>query len=136
MGSYEPGSSYWRIGLSLDMIYEAEVISGKGRGKGLGFPTLNLAIPKNFSEKEGIYACKVTFDSQSYLGALHFGPVPVFGQIEQSLEIFVLDWNGKNEPQSVSFEMKMYLREIRNFDNPKLMTEQIAKDVSMIRAIC
>ncbi|MBI5619675.1 riboflavin kinase, partial [Candidatus Gottesmanbacteria bacterium] len=66
-------------------------IKGKGRGKLLGFPTINLEIPEGLTLKEGIWAVWVTIAGKRYGGALHFGPVPTFREREKSLEVFLLD---------------------------------------------
>ena len=46
----------------------------------MGFPTINLAIPKGFSVENGVYAVKVRLGAELYNGALHYGPIPVFGE--------------------------------------------------------
>lgn len=114
-------------------MFDARVISGKGRGRGLGFPTLNLEIPKNFDVKEGIYACTISIDDAVYKGALHYGPIPVFGDTKKSLEIFVLDWNGLTRPENIRFQLANYLRPIRNFENPERLSAQIAEDIERIK---
>ena len=73
------------------MIYTAHVITGAGRGKGLGFPTVNLEIPPQLTIAEGIYAVDVEVAGARYKGAMHFGPIPVFNDPKPSLEIFILD---------------------------------------------
>lgn len=115
------------------LMYTCKVVSGHGRGKELGFPTLNLEMPEKFSAKEGIYACKITIEGKIFAGALHFGPIPFFGENERSLEIFVLDWAGMEQPETVSFELGKYLRPIQNFDTPAALSAQIAQDVAKIR---
>ena len=115
-------------------MFSARVISGKGRGKVLGFPTLNLEIPENFDIQQGIYSCVTFIDEKRYKGALHWGPIPVFNHAEKSLEIFVLDWDGVKNPERVSFEIGKYLRPIQNFPNPKALSAQITTDVANIRS--
>ena len=116
------------------MIYEATVITGKGRGKVLGFPTLNLAIPANFEAREGIYVCNILIGKTTYKGALHWGPIPVFNDSKKSLEIFVLDWDGAEKLEQVSFELLKYLRQVQNFGSIYDLSAQIAQDVQKIRA--
>jgi riboflavin kinase / FMN adenylyltransferase len=115
------------------MIYEAEVISGKGRGKGLGFPTLNLRVPENFSQSHGIYSGWVLIDKQKFLGAFHFGPVPAFNESEVSLEVFLIDADLTQTPKRIKFEIVEYIREIRNFKNEGELSEQIGKDIEEIK---
>ena len=64
------------------MQFESTHIKGKGRGKPMGFPTINLKIPENFELKDGIYAAKVVIENITFVGALHYGPVPTFSEQE------------------------------------------------------
>ena len=47
------------------MQFESTHISGKGRGKPMGFPTINLKIPENFKLKNGVYAVKVSIEKKN-----------------------------------------------------------------------
>ncbi len=66
-------------------------VRGNGRGKWLGFPTINLAIPDGVSLKEGVYAVRVTIASKQFQGAMHYGPVPVFKDERIHMEVFLID---------------------------------------------
>ncbi len=56
----------------LKTSFTSHQVVGDGRGKKLGFPTLNLAIPAKLDLAHGIYAAKVLIGKQTYVGALHF----------------------------------------------------------------
>lgn len=116
------------------MRYTARVIPGQGRGKTLGFPTFNLQIPDNFMAKPGIYAGYVWVDSHQYLGAFHFGPIPVFSDPDPHLEVFVLEYLSNHPVTSVTFELVKHLRPIRNFASPAALAAQISLDVAQVRA--
>jgi len=62
------------------MKFESTQTKGKGRGKLMGFPTINLKIPANFELEDGIYAAKVNIENKVFVGALHYGPVPTFNE--------------------------------------------------------
>jgi len=115
--------------------YLAETIIGHGRGKGLGYPTLNLTIPKVLTLPHGIYAGTVTFANNSYKGAFHFGPIPHFQEKAPSLEVFILDADIKIPPKSVQFRLIKKLRNIRSFSSKKALVSQIQKDVTATRMI-
>ncbi len=114
-------------------------ITGKGRGKGIGFPTINLKIPENFDLKDGVYATKVHIEGQSFIGAMHYGPIPVYNETAKSLEVFLLDVDFKQVPETenkkIDVEVKNYIREIRTFSSPIELSRQIAKDVEDIRRL-
>jgi riboflavin kinase/FMN adenylyltransferase len=112
------------------MKYTSKVISGHGRGKSLGFPTLNLEIPKSFPYQPGIYAGWV-YLNQPHQGAFHYGPIPAFHQDSYALEVFVLETDIPTPPAVISFELLHYLRPIKNFDSPQDLSTQIASDVAI-----
>ncbi len=119
------------------MKYRTKQIKGKGRGKLLGYPTINLEIPSDFREEEGIYASWVTINGQKYKGALHFGPVPTFNEKEKSLEVFLID--GKKEDltniNEIELKLVIKIRDILSFQNIGELADQIAKDVEEIKRI-
>ncbi len=114
-------------------------IKGKGRGKGIGFPTINLQIPQNFQLKDGVYGVLVQIEKAFFIGAMHYGPIPVFGETVKSLEIYLIDVLPENFPKiediKIRIEVKKYIREIRNFPDPNALSLQIEKDVNEIRKV-
>lgn len=119
------------------MRFSSTQIKGKGRGKLLGFPTINLEIPKNFELIEGIYAVKVHSAGKEFIGALHYGPVPVFNESKKTLEVFLIDTANSDIPHSKTFDIEtmQYLRPVLSFSNPEDLSKQISEDVTAIRKI-
>ena len=119
------------------MKFESFHIRGKGRGKGMGFPTINLKIPINFSLKDGIYAAKVYIEDKIFIGALHYGPVLTFNEREKSLEVYLIDLNDnklKNlDEKIIKVETIKYLRPVIKFNSKEELIIQIEKDVSLIK---
>lgn len=61
--------------------FTAAVVSGAGRGRRIGTPTLNVDlanVPAGLAD--GIYACRATLDGadEALAAVLHLGPRPVF----------------------------------------------------------
>ncbi|MBU6389293.1 riboflavin kinase [Patescibacteria group bacterium] len=115
------------------MKYLSRVVKGKGRGRGLGFPTFNLVIPAHFDLETGVYAAWVWIENKRYAGALHFGPIPTFQEMENNLEIFVLDYHDWETVDELTFEPVDYLRPVRTFTTADDLKEQIARDVRWVR---
>jgi|SRR3989344_4531544 len=113
------------------MRFSSTQVKGKGRGKLLGFPTINLEIPEDFSLGDGIYAVKVFIEEITFPGALHFGPIPTFNETKKTLEVFLIDTKDSDIPDGNTFEFEIikYLRPVLNFPDQKKLAEQIAKDV-------
>ena len=115
------------------MTYQAAVQSGKGRGRRLGFPTLNLVIPDPFPFQFGVYAAWVTVGRKRYLAAVHFGPTPTFNEKVAMLEAHLIGVSLVHTPVRVELEMVERLREVRVFKDPEGLIAQIKRDVAAAR---
>jgi len=126
------------------MKFKSSHIKGKGRGRPMGFPTINLEIPENFELKEGVYAAKIIIDNNVFKGGLHFGPSPTFDEQQKSLEVYLI---GLSESELVKYglvnldekiievEILKYLRSIVKFRSVKNLITQIEEDVRLIKLI-
>lgn len=121
------------------MKFKSQHIKGKGRGKLLDFPTINLEIPLGFLLQEGIWAVLVEIKGRKYQGALHFGPVPTFGEQELSLEVFLIDTKDEDIPelenQDIIITTIKRLRDIKKFNSEQELSQQISEDVLKVKKI-
>lgn len=119
------------------MRFKSYQVKGKGRGKLLGFPTINLDIPKELDLKDGIYAIKVFNSGKEFLGAMHYGPIPVFLEDDKTLEFFLIDTKEEDIPNSKEFEVEIikYLRPVMSFPTKEELSEQMSKDVEETRLL-
>ena len=119
------------------MKFRTITVQGKGRGKDLGFPTINMQISPELilGIKEGIYAARVTIDGETYGGALFYGPIPVFGEIEKSLEVYLIDsgFIYVGPGRDIEVELKKYIRPVQDFSSVELMQRQMIQDVAQVR---
>lgn len=114
-------------------MYIGKHIPGLGRGKVLGFPTINLQMSSVFTE-EGVFLVKVFINSVPYYGLLHAGARPTFELAERSIEIFLLDFQEFLSYEIlVSFEILCSIRSIQKFDSPEALVTQIQKDLAFAR---
>ena len=124
------------------MKFESTQIIGKGRGKPMGFPTINLKIPENFELKNGIYAAKVVIENKTFVGALHYGPVPTFGELQKSLEVYLIEAKQADyellenlDGKIIKIEIIKFLRDIIKFKLVEELVKQIGEDVKNIKII-
>ena len=121
------------------MKFKTTTISGHGRGKELGYPTVNMLIPEDVPLflTQGIYAAKAVIKGEKYFGALFYGPTPTFGEKDMSLEIYLFDTlNFHAGPgEEIEIETVKYVRDVMKFDLPELLVNQMDKDVDLIRKI-
>lgn len=118
------------------MRFTTTTIKGHGRGKFLGFPTVNMIIPEalTFSMKHGVYAARATVKDQKYIGALYYGPAPVFKEKQAALEIYLIDTTNfyMNHDEEIEIEVVKFIRGVQDFGLPELLVEQMKKDVEDI----
>lgn len=120
-----------------NITFSASAISGAGRGKEYGIPTINInlaSVPENL--QEGIYACftEIENDTSRYMGAMHYGPRPVFRD-SRACEIHLIDTELSDLPANVKITVVQYLREIRDFPSADELKKQILDDIEQCRAI-
>ncbi len=111
------------------MRYEAGVIKGRGEGRRIGVPTLNLVAPDGLRTEFGIYAGWVFFDGNAHPAVFHYGPIPVFNIDEPSLEAHLLDAIPEDRPEQVGFELATRLRDVHGFPTVAELVTQIEKDI-------
>lgn len=111
------------------------VVRGEGRGKGLGFPTANLAVAESdkLIPREGIYAVRGVLRSGSYAGALHLGPRPTFRGSPPSVELHLLDFDRDIYGERVRVDFVELLRPIEPFSSVESLVAQIGRDVDAAR---
>lgn len=117
------------------MKYAACVIPGRGEGHRIGFPTINLEIPDDFDAEYGVYAGWAWLEGKKMPAAIHYGPVPVFGVEQASLEAHIIDADIIETPEEISIELIKRLRDIGHIPGIEALKKQIGEDVSAARNI-
>ncbi len=112
------------------------VISGTGRGVGLGFPTANLEIASvKALPPDGVYATRAHIDSQSYKSVTNIGTNPTFGDNQRSVEVHVLDYHGNLYEQEIKVDFIERLRGEQQFSTAEELARQIAEDIKQGRTV-
>lgn len=115
---------------------EGYVISGTGRGTELGFPTANIDIePERALPADGIYATWAYIDNQRYQSVTNIGKRPTFGEGEQTIEVYILDFQGNLYRQKIKIDIIERLRREERFDNIEELKKQIENDIKQAKAI-
>lgn len=116
-----------------DVWFQGIAKKGMGRGKKLGFPTINLKLNRQFSLKHGVYVCQTKIDNITYHGLLFYGPRPTFKEKRPSLEIFLLNFNQPvNLDKKISFRLIKFIRPVKKFTSAEQLIAQIHKDLEFI----
>lgn len=110
---------------------EGTVIEGKKRGKKLGFPTANLIMLEDIPQ--GIYISETIIESDKYKSATFVGNSKTFGEIEIFIETYILDFDKEIYGTKIRVNLIKKIRENIKFDTIKDLTDQIKKDVNVVR---
>ena len=116
-------------------VFSANVITGSGRGRELGFPTMNLstdAVPEHI--ENGIYAATITVNDSTYDAAIHYGPRPTFDD-SPSLEVHVIDQVLQETPSTIDVSLIEKIRDVKKFNSAKELITQLKKDIDEARHI-
>ena len=120
--------------LNTDFFIENTVVHGKGVGRVLGFPTLNLKIQENkLKPKSGVYKSLVVCENESYEAISNVGSCPTFNESEIHLESYVLNGNPDFYGKRVRVYLKDFIREERKFESREALINQIKKDIESLK---
>jgi riboflavin kinase/FMN adenylyltransferase len=123
---------------------EGPVVRGAGRGRGLGFPTANVAAEGELRPALGIYAGRARvldgpLAGQVHPAALSIGRNPTFtsgsSAAEVSVEAYLLDFEDDLYDRRLRVEVGERLRDELKFDSVAALVVQIERDVARVRQL-
>ena len=122
------------VALGRRFVLDGTVVSGAGRGHGLGFPTANLRTgPRLLLPGRGIYAGRAFVDGTGHVAAISVGTNPTFGTEPLHVEAYLLDFEGDLIGTRIAVEFWAYLRDEVRFDTPEELSAAIGDDVRRTR---
>ena len=131
------GGDLTRAQDGLGRPYSASGIveAGAGRGRTLGYRTLNIALPpsRKLLPPEGVYAVRVQSPRGSFDGMMNLGPRPTFGESAMALETHLFDADADFYGMRVRLDFVERLRETRRFDSPEALRAQLDHDAGAAR---
>jgi len=124
---------------------EGVVVRGDGRGRGLGYPTANIAPPMHSAiPADGVYAARFTLlghgpvvgtvtPGTSCAAAVSVGTNPTFSGRTRTVEAFVLDTEADLYGQHVAVDFVARLRGMERFDGVEELVEAMGGDITRTR---
>ena len=121
--------------LGRHFYIEGMVIRALGRGKTIGYPTINLKTDYALIPKNGVYVTEAEVNGQRWGGLTNIGYNPTFeqGQV-RSIETFILDFEGDLYDKQVRLHFLERIRDEMKFGSAEDLAARIAKDVERGRA--
>lgn len=112
-----------------------EVVHGERRGRGLGYPTINIATAAGrLLPGDGIYAAWIDARGRRYAAAASLGVRPTFGAGARRLEAYLLDFGGDLYGEEATATFVRRLRDELHFESAEALSAQIARDVVAARS--
>lgn len=107
-----------------------KVVSGAGRGTGLGFPTANLDVSAGQAlPADGVYASLAHINGQTYRSMTNIGKDPTFGANERTIESYLVDYRGDLYGTELLVDIIARLRGEKKFASAEELKKQMAEDV-------
>lgn len=122
--------------LGYPYFLSGKVTEGKQLGRQIGFPTANLALPKQkLLPACGVYAVWIHLPDGSKRGGMlcigHRPTVEQHGEI--SVEVHIFDFEGNLYNESISIDFIAKLREEQHFNSLEDLQKQLALDAASVR---
>lgn len=113
------------------------VVEGARRGRPLGFPTANVALPgpRKLLPPEGVYAIRAQTPMGPYDGMLNLGPRPTFGDAESVVEAHLFDANLDLYGARLRIDFVARLRDTQKFSGIDALKAQLAIDATRARQV-
>ena len=124
-------------GLGRPYSVSGVVEHGAGRGRLLGFRTINVAAPspRKLLPPVGVYAVRAVTPSGTFDGMMNLGPRPTFGEEATALEAHLFDANEDWYGARVRIDFISRLRDTKKFAGPEELMKQLRRDEQMARVV-
>jgi riboflavin kinase/FMN adenylyltransferase len=110
-------------------------VRGRGDGRRIGFPTVNLDVGEQLTPANGVYVGIARAAGKTWAAAISVGPAPTFEIHQPSVEAHLLDFTGELAAGSVALDLLARLRGIEKFDTVEQLVEQMRRDVELVRCV-
>jgi riboflavin kinase/FMN adenylyltransferase len=118
--------------LGRPYTFRGVVVPGEQRGRGLGYPTLNIALApgRKLLPPEGVYAVRAQTKRGTFDGMMNLGPRPTFGDSRSTVEVHLFDVDGDWYGEAVSVAFVRRLRDVVRFESVDALVAQLGRDAA------
>ncbi len=119
--------------LGQPYLARGRVVAGQRRGRTLGFPTANLALPARKALPPGVFAVHVDAPTGRYGGMANVGPRPTFPDEPPSLEVHLFGFDGDLYDEEIVVYFYTKLRDQVRFASIADLKAQLEADKRLAR---
>ncbi|RME89694.1 MAG: bifunctional riboflavin kinase/FAD synthetase [Candidatus Hydrogenedentota bacterium] len=117
-------------------LIRGPVIRGKGRGKQIGIPTINISLAEDkMVPKAGVYFGIAKYGGEYYRALMNVGFNPTFANVNLSVEAHLLNFNKEIYGETVRLYFLRRLRDEKKFPSVEKLVNQIHKDIEKGRKL-
>ncbi|MEZ5175894.1 MAG: bifunctional riboflavin kinase/FAD synthetase [Acidimicrobiia bacterium] len=122
--------------LGRPFTIEGAVVVGDDRGKSLGFPTANIALPDGVVRPAGgVYAVRCVVDGSPLNGVCNVGTRPTFGGTTETIEVHLYDAEIDLYGKTVLVEFIDRIRNEQRFTTVDALVSQIEADIDIAKSV-
>ena len=122
-----------KLFLGRNWSMQGTVIKGDRRATAMNFPTANLVPGELIHPKKGVYAVRARYIDKWSNGIANFGERPTVDGKRLLLEAHLFEFNQDIYGKELTVEFLTFIREEKKFDNFALLTQQIKKDIQLVK---
>jgi riboflavin kinase/FMN adenylyltransferase len=119
--------------LGRSYMIEGTVVKGDGRGRTIGFPTINLKTEFPLIPKPGVYISNVDVGGKRYPAVTNIGYNPTFDGQSLTIETYILDFFGDLYDRNIALYFLERVRDEAKFGSVDELRERIWKDIEIAR---
>jgi riboflavin kinase/FMN adenylyltransferase len=119
--------------LGRPYMIEGTVIKGDGRGRTIGFPTINLKSDFPLIPKRGVYISMVEIDGKNFSAVTNIGYNPTFDGQGLTIETYILDFSQDLYGRGIVLYFLNRIRDEVKFGSVDELKGRIWKDVETAR---
>lgn len=113
----------------------ARVVRGAGRGREIGYRTINLQLPdpRKLLPPDGVYAVRVEWTKGQSGGMMHQGPRPTLREPQRSIEVHLFDTDEELYDREIKLWWVARLRDVMTFPSFEALKQQLDQDFAAAR---
>ena len=109
------------------------VVTGRGRGAEIGFPTANIKPHHNAVPAQGVYIAEALINGERRPAAVNIGVAPTIRQEDLTIEAHILDYSEDLVGAEIEIIFHKRIRSEKKFPSIDELVAQIARDVTETR---
>lgn len=121
--------------LGRNYVLRGAVVPGLGKGRVIGYPTINILFDINPLLPLGVYGVDILLSGKSKKGIANYGYAPTLANRDSAiLEVHILNWEANlNIESHCEVAFHTYIRPEKKFAHVSELIQQIEQDIQILQ---